>query len=609
MLNRPWQAGEARVADSGRESEFIGLADITAFVRRYIVSIALCVFAGAGLALFSLATTDPIYSADAQILIEPKLPQYLQQSSGVTTSLDTAQVESQMAVMRSERIAQLVIDQLGLMDNPDFFDLHQPSIPEKLAKFVKWGREAVGLDALPSGAAGLASGGDDEAADAATDLTEFERGRIAITLFGSNLDIRRIGVSYVIGISFRSRSAELAAQVANATVDTFVRDQIDTKAAAARQGGEWLEQRMSEMREKMNTATQIAQEFRSRHDYSVRPPGARLVNGQVVYDAQGDVAGEPTLEELEVTADTYRQMYESFLLAFTNNLSQQSYPVADARVITAATRPLLPSRPRKKLVLAFGLFAGLMTGVGQAFARSALDRTVRTPRQIQDQLGVRCLAELPVVGAWNGGAGLPDQVAVAPESTWSENLRRAKFAIRREGTLEPVRTLGIVSALPSTSKSVVASNLALLYAMSGRRTLLVDADPESGLRGQRFFGGRSAPRPAAEGNQIVTGALGGVDLLPGIAPDEKPADWVAGGAGYDMVVVDLPPLASGFEGLAISAELDGVVLVAEWGRSTIDGTAELVTAIRAHDAPVIGAILGKARFLSTRPQRRARHRR
>ncbi|PJN94274.1 ATPase, partial [Amaricoccus sp. HAR-UPW-R2A-40] len=181
-------------------------------------------------------------------------------------------------------------------------------------------------------------------------------------------------------ISFRSRNPQLAADVANATADSFVREQIETKAAQARQGGEWLEQRMSEMRGKMNTATQIAQEFRSRHDYSVKPPGARLVNGQILRDDEA-AASQPTLEELEVTADTYRQLYESFLRAFTDNLSQQSYPVADARVITAATRPLAPSHPRKKLVLAFGLVAGLVVGVILIDLATGVSGAGRAPKE------------------------------------------------------------------------------------------------------------------------------------------------------------------------------------------------------------------------------------
>lgn len=591
MLVRPWQPGGTRPAETSPESEFIGLADVAAFLRRYALSIAACTMAGATAALFSLLTTDPTYTAASQILIEPKLPQYLQQTGAVSTSLDTAQIESQIAVMRSEKITQMVIDQLRLMDNPDFFILRQASFGERLERFGGGVLRLLGLSA-PGGAVPRA------APAPAPDLSDFERGRIAIDLFGQDIDIRRVGVSYAVAISFRSRNPQLAAEVANATAESFVREQIETKAAQARQGGEWLEQRMSEMRGKMNTATQIAQEFRSRHDYSVKPPGARLVNGQIVREDEA-AASQPTLEELEVTADTYRQLYESFLRAFTDNLSQQSYPVADARVITAATRPLAPSHPRKKLVLAFGLVAGLVVGAGQALLRTAVDRTIRSPRQIEERLGLRCLAALPAFGAWGQGTALPDEVAASPRSAFSESLRRAKFALRREGATGAVRSIGVASALPGESKSMIASNLAALYAMSGLRTLLVDADADYALLTRKLVAG---PGPAGE-TGIVPDAVRGVDLLPSTCVATL-ALGLPRFDDYDMVVVDLPPLAAGFEKLAVSADLDVALLVVDWGSSTVEAAEELALALRAHDAPVVGAILDKVRFLSVRPHRR-----
>ena len=43
-------------------------------------------------------------------------------------------------------------------------------------------------------------------------LSDFVRGRLAIELFASNIDISRVGVSYAVAISFRSRNPQLAAE-------------------------------------------------------------------------------------------------------------------------------------------------------------------------------------------------------------------------------------------------------------------------------------------------------------------------------------------------------------------------------------------------------------
>ncbi len=591
MQVRPWQSGETRAADIPRGTEFIGLADISAFLRRYRVSILACAGAGVLFALFSVVTTDPAYTSTAQILIEPKLPQYLQPAGAVATSLDTAQIESQITVMKSEKITQMVIDQLNLMGNPDFFILRKATLAERLRRFVDT------LRGSPSGLATLPEGpGEGDTADPAGALSAFERGRIAIDLFAANIDIRRVGVSYAVEITFRSRNPLLAADVANATADSFVREQIETKAAQARQGGEWLERRMGEIRDRMNTATQIAQQFRARHDYRVKPPNARLENGQLIHeDTAGVDAEQPTLEELEVTADTYRQMYESFLRAYTDNLSQQSYPVADARVITAATRPLAPSYPRRKLALAFGLLAGLVVGVGQAFLRDTLDGTIRSPRQIEERLGLRCLAALPADRRWRLRTRQPDDIATAPRSAFSESLRRIRFAIQREAAGEQVRALGVASVLPAKGGGLISSNLAGLYAMSGLRTLLVDADADYAPL-SRLLGARGAAASAGP----VPDVLRGVDLLPAAAlgetPDGRP--WCA--EAYDMVVVNLPPLTAGFERLALGGRLDAVIIVAEWGSTKIDALDELSSMLRAHGARIAGVIIDQVPSASAR---------
>ena len=592
MHARPWQPGDARPAEIAPETEFIGLADIASFLRRHILSIALCALAGVVFALFSITTTDPTYTTTAQILIEPKLPQYLQQQSAVSTSLDTAQIESQIEVMRSEKITQMVIDELALMNHPDFFILSHPSFREKLGLFAQTMFSKLGLAEEPSPYQAPAG------SDPAPPLSDFVRGRLAIDLFASGIDISRVGVSYAVAISFRSRNPQLAADIANATANAFVREQIETKAAQARQGGEWLEQRMSEMRDKMNIATQIAQQFRARHDYRIKQPNARIVDGQIVADETRPASDQPTLEELEVTADTYRQLYESFLRAFTDNLSQQSYPVADARVITAATRPLAPSHPRKKLVLVFGMVAGLVLGVGQAFARDMMDRTIRTPRQIEEGLRLRCLAVLPETRSWSrrGRGRRPDEAIIAPRAPFGESLRRARLALRREGGVT-ARTIGVASVMPAEDKSLIASNLAALYAHSGLRALLVDADADNALLTRRLLGDDAARLG------IVPGVLPGVDLLPGPAPEEALGAASLRSDAYDVTIVDMPPLAAGIERLALAGRLDAIVLVLGAGCSTTDASEELLGMLRIQDAPVVGAILDQARYAAPWPRR------
>jgi uncharacterized protein involved in exopolysaccharide biosynthesis/Mrp family chromosome partitioning ATPase len=615
MLERQWSAGAgpSHLHGPGRDSEFVGFADIVSFIRQrlfLIMAFPLLGVLGAG---FYLATTDPIFTAQTQILIEPKIPELLQQQSGeISLSLDTSQVETQLAVIRSEKIALMVIDELDLVKNPSFKPLSSLSIAERFDRIRAMALEALAIDSRlrrwlsPAETSPEVS----DVTDAMAQLSQFRRKRAVVETFTRGLGVQRVGVSYAINITFTSANPELAAKVANATAGAFVREQLETRAAAAHEGVAWLEGRMEQVRTQMNLATQRTQEFRAKHDYSLETEPA----GTTLDGAEARRNG-PTLEELEVTADTYRKMYESLLAAFTNSVNQQPYLIADARVITPATRPLVASHPREKLVLALGSLAGLMAGFGLAFARHTLDRTIRTPRQIRDELGFDCIGELPAMGFLRGFGEL-DDVLRLPESLFSRNLRNMKAAISLADVTHPLRCIGVTSATPGDGKSMVTSNLAALYGTSGMRTLVIDVDGSHSTLTKRLLQSWPPPDENHDGVERITERIRPApglqfDFLPSPVSDANrlitPKNMTAlldELECYEIIIVDLPPSTSGVHGLAAASVLDGVVVVAEWGKTPLDLVVELSRMLQVTKTSVIGVVLTKVRRLSARQYRK-----
>jgi len=545
------------------------------------------------------------------VLIQPKLPQLLQQTqpAEVNLSLDTAQVESQIAVLQSEKIAMMVINELGLMNDPRFHRTADKSITERLS--ILGGRllDTLGLR-RSRWARDLATFLSEKFADEPpAKPTEFERSRRTVDIFHSGLNVYRVGVSYAIEISFSSLDAELAAQIANATAQAFVREQLETRTAAAQEGLRWLESRIEQLRDQMNAATKAVQAFRVKHDYRV---------SQTEDTDKSDETEGPTLEELEVTAETYRKMYESFLQAFTSSVNQQPYLVADARVITAATRPLGPSHPRRKLILAFGAIAGMTLGLGLAFARHLLDRSIRSARQVRDELGLECLGEVPTVfGRW-GGFGRFDEVKRAPASAYSQAVKSLQAAIGIADLNQSIRLLGLTSTSPAEGKSTLASNLAALWAANGMRTLVIDADIQHATLTDRLLDD-DVRHEFRDNRKPVEQAKRQIVCVPGQAYELLPAPAVEGLrlgvaknmqaligelAAYDMVVVDLPPLASGTEWLPLASLLDGVVAVVHWGKTPSDLVVELTRALHNARASILGIVLTKVRSPSVRKLRR-----
>ncbi len=119
------------------------------------------------------------------------------------------------------------------------------------------------------------------------------------------------------------------------------------------------------------------------------------------------------LEDLASTADSYRALYNGYLQRFQEATQRESFPIADARVITNATPPLHKGSPKSILVLAGALGLGLFFGAGAAFARELVDSFV-TPQDVESQTGLPCLGVLPVIAsASTKGAKRPGLKGVA----------------------------------------------------------------------------------------------------------------------------------------------------------------------------------------------------
>src|SRR5882762_10866481 len=79
------------------------------------------------------------------------------------------------------------------------------------------------------------------------------------------------------------------------------------------------------------------------------------------------------LRGLERSRDTYSKLHETFLQRYNESVQEQSYPVADARIIEASEVPNRPSYPQKSLLVALSAFLGAVFGTGFGAVREIRD--------------------------------------------------------------------------------------------------------------------------------------------------------------------------------------------------------------------------------------------
>lgn len=584
--------------------DIIQPSEILSFVKRHALTIGTSSVVGLALAGLYLGSVEPSYTATTQILIDPKTPPLLEaQSRELQVSLDTAELESQMAVLRSVTIGTMVINDLNLLEDPEFQGNEPSALVVLTGSVFNALRESslVDADEADEWRADILEKIGSEAESSDEPLSEFERTQIALEHYRTNLDVSRLGVSHVLDISFSSKDPDKAARIANAIADAYTREQLQSKIAAAQQGHAWLEQRLNELRRQLNVATNAVQAFRVTHDYRIPAVTERQ-------SADAAVEG-PTLEELEATAATYETMYESVLQAFTSSMQHQSYPYSVMRVIGSASRPLSKSRPRSKLVLVFGALSGMLFGLGLAFVRNVSDRSFRSSVDVRKELGLECLAEVPRLGGAFAARRLK-QVLRSPQSPFSRNLRKARHAIvfGAGGGIEAPRCLGVTSALRGEGKTTIASNLAILSTLSGCRTLVIDADFE-GTAITRAFAGAGLPRfedelDSGDPRRSIVEVPGLFDLLPAsdalfAGSDSRPELNRMAKAfrllldTYDQVIVDFPAGMAAEDTLGLTRQLDGLVMVVEQNRTSSDVVLELARSWRQARVPISGVVLTK----------------
>ena len=276
--------------------------------------------------------------------------------------------------------------------------------------------------------------------------------------------------------------------------------------------------------------------------------------------------------QVEASAELYRNLN---LKASEAELAEKA-TVPDVEVIDAAVAPLLPTKNTALIIIVGALAAALALGAGVAILLDQMDKRFRYPEQATNELGLFVLGVVPVV------ANAKKRKSVDTAAQVVEAFRTIRMNVRYAA--DPARPLAftITSPGPGDGKSLISSNLALSFAESGARTLLIDADIRRGEL-SKVFGTSSRPGLVEylEGTALIAEVLHPVSahpnlsLMPGGARKRRAPELLATArltqlisqmsAEYDVVIVDSPPLGAGFDAFALATATGNMALVLRSG--------------------------------------------
>jgi capsular exopolysaccharide synthesis family protein len=254
--------------------------------RRY--GVFLVVFAATlALAIVLILHQKPAYTATAGVMMDPRQLQLFQnnvsQNISGDQSLSTEAVATQVALIQSRGMAEQVVDQLHLDKDPHF------------------GTENLGLrNEIVRGVLGLFG-----AAPPPPILTPDEKRMVTIADVMSHLEAQRLGLTYVINISYTDPSSEQAAAVANAFARVYIQQSLEIKSDANRQASAYLNSRVRELSDQAAADANTVQQYKIAHNL-LGAEGATLTQQEISNLNQQVAAARAEVASDQARLDTAR---------------------------------------------------------------------------------------------------------------------------------------------------------------------------------------------------------------------------------------------------------------------------------------------------------------
>lgn len=260
-----------------------GGLDIVGTVTRRWMMISVLGLAGAAGAYLASTMIAPRFMSTAQIFIDPRGLQVLdneltprQQDSSTAINF----VESQARIVTSQSVLARVVDSERLTQDPEF-----------VGGAPSWAGELLGKLGLRR-----------PAAEESLEVRE----RLAYVALYDRVIVRRPERTFIIEVTVRGNTAEKAARLANAVATAYIDSQTAARAETARRATLSLTNRLDELRERVRTAEERAEDFRRRN--GLIGTRTQLVSEQQLTDANTQLGqAQARVAEAQARADQITQ--------------------------------------------------------------------------------------------------------------------------------------------------------------------------------------------------------------------------------------------------------------------------------------------------------------
>lgn len=523
MMNAPFE--NIRVSNTSLRSHYEDVAtDTIRSIVRWKYLIAACVLGAMVLAALLISILPRTYTAQA--LLYPDMSSPGGKNSSLSASVSaTALVSSEAKRIGSQEIAIGVVKRLGLDTDPAF--MPAPSGSDTLRKL----RSIV----MPE----------------SVHLTNIAR---AVAQLQRRLQVNSDSRTYVIAVSYTSKSPEFSATIVNAVVSEYLRSKEKDR-------------RIRDAKAAEDNLIRLSATYGKRHPSVVKATASLAI----------------AKRELQLPIDDFY-------------LSQSDWTVL-------AEPNLMPSGPAGKLILGIAAVLGLLAGVCTAMLLDRRDNGFSTPNEVAALTSTRCVGLVPRISR-------RDTIASAVQhSSVRDALRAIAIAAGLDST-ECLNKVVMVTTIDPSGSAYFAEALGRDLAKAGQRVLIIDAAPTAGpadckdaaggklfafndvlgdeKRAQAFF-------EASENDEIT--------ILKGVWESKTASDHfalrsrplsrfiTAARERYDVLLIASPMMFSAVDTALIGRESDVRLFAALWNKTPRRDVNSAIKRLREYGVEVNGVVL------------------
>ncbi len=303
-----------------------------------------------------------------------------------------------------------------------------------------------------------------------------------------------------------------------------------------------------------------------------------------------------------------RQVDQADILFRTLDRSRQEARMSEAsavpevRILDTAVASTRASKNNAPTLIALGLAAGLMLGIGLALLIDLMDRRVRYPDQVSHSMGLTIMGAIPAINHGPEGAnGSEDRGQVM------ESFRTLRMNLAHAVPNGEPLAITISSPSPGDGKSLISSNLVLSFAEAGFNTVLVDGDTRRGGQ-HRTFNVEAKPglldylngdasiasitRPTFHPRLTVIPGGSRLRQAPELLGSSRMMELMSQlRSRFEVIIIDSPPLGAGIDPFVLGMATGAMLVVVRVGETDKDLTLAKLDNLRRLPIRVLGGVL------------------